>query len=207
MLALKTAKFPPQILHFYPQNIHFYLQTSYCVLKTSRFNSKESSILSKILVPSTPLHPVQSPKPNRVTNDELWGKTPLIMLQLSVLRKIVSWWKLQNRHIFHAKILAKVFIFNWYIWNKQNFQSAHILAENIWNRHIFQSAHILAAGAAGVHFRRISIAISHADIFHQYLMLIYFIILAPLREAYNIVLTQFTRYLMIYHRYFLNLSI
>ena len=32
---------------------------------------------------------------------------------------------------------------------------------------IFQAAHILAARAAGVHFPRISIAISHADIFHR----------------------------------------
>ena len=77
----------------------------------------------------------------------------------------------------------------WKLWNEQIFQPAFILAKNIWNEQIFQAAHILAAGAAGVHFGGISIA--------EYLMLIYFIGLAPLREAYNIVLTQFTRYLMI----------
>ena len=77
----------------------------------------------------------------------------------------------------------------WKLWNEQIFQPAFILAKNIWNEQIFQGAYILAAGAAGVHFAGISIA--------AYLILIYFIVLAPLQEAYNIVLTQFTRYLMI----------
>ena len=169
LLPLKSPPFPQNIyfclwtLHFCLHDIHFCLQNIHFWIKNIHFFPQNP--LTQSAVPNHTELQIMSCEKNSHHNalvkclEENWE-------QVEALKQAYLWGRLNFTSGVHFQLIylkwanfsGRILAEN--IWNR-------ILAENIWNGQIFQSAHILGAGAPGVHFPRISIAISHADIFHR----------------------------------------